>query len=109
MSYYNYVYVIFGIGGETPVDYRTAGQMLPRGAVPLCIINANSKIYSEVINSISPLDAFKFLAEKIFSGEWEDEESKQELKDEINGTYTIIGSTSSGWGFKIGDSLEVKV
>ena len=109
MSFYNYVYVIFGIGGETPRDYRTAGQSLPRGAVPLCIINANTKMYSEVINSISPQDAFRFLSEKIFSGEWEDEESKQELKDEINGTYTIIGSTSSGWGFQIGDTLEIEV
>ena len=109
MSYYNCVYVIFGFGGEVPEDYRTAGQMLPRGAAPLCIINANTKIYTEVINSISPQDAFKFLSEKINSDEGIDTEYKNEMKKEINGNYIIIGSTTSGWGFHIGDTLEIRM
>lgn len=109
MSYFNNVFVIFGIGGETPRDYRTAGQALPRGAVPLCIINGETKVYTEIINAISPQEAFKFLSDKIFTGEWEDEELKKEREEEFRGGYTLNLSTSAGWGFRNRDIFKVEI
>jgi hypothetical protein len=57
MSYYNYVVVVFTVGNEFNVDdldFRTAGQMLPSGAIPLAIVNFNTHQYFEVINTHEP-------------------------------------------------------
>jgi hypothetical protein len=57
MGFYDEVVVIFTLGFDTNAeafDYRTAGQCLPSGAIPLAIVNFNTGIYSEIINSQEP-------------------------------------------------------
>jgi hypothetical protein len=52
MSYYNDVYVIFKNGEG--LDWRTAGQMLPAGSIPLAVANANNEEIVEIINDYEP-------------------------------------------------------
>ena len=75
MSYYNNVVVVFSDGSHTNgqlniTDFRTAGQMLPSGAIPLAIVNFPIHTYFEVINEHEPSDVLAWI-EKEFEAEEE--------------------------------------
>ena len=71
MSYYNDVYAIFKNGEG--LDWRTAGQMLPAGAIPVAVANTHNRIITEVIN--------EFEAKKVIDF------TNQVLEKEINWEY----------------------
>ena len=88
MSYYNNVFVVFE-GHEGMDGYRTAGQCLPSGAVPIAIINGNTKTYTEVINTASPGEVFDFI-ESCIENDDIPEEMKKELFENLSGEYEYI-------------------
>ena len=63
MSYYNYVLVIFTKDQIEPfeLDCRTAGQMLPAGAIPLAIANENTREIFEVVNDVDSEKIIDFI------------------------------------------------
>jgi len=63
MSYYNYVLVVFtkcDWEENVQLDIRTAGQMLPSGAIPLAIVNENTSEITEIINSVDSAKIIEF-------------------------------------------------
>ena len=71
MSFYNDVVIIFTVGNEfnTNLDFRTAGQMLPSGAIPLAIVNFNTHQFFEVINTHEPEVLMNWLDGQFISDE----------------------------------------
>jgi hypothetical protein len=69
MSYYNNIIVVFTVGED--LNWRTGGQMLPAGAVPLAVVNFCQKKYFEVINTFTPEEILDFLNESVDGGSFE--------------------------------------
>jgi len=53
MGYYNEVQVVFAIGDQFngELGVRDAGQILPKGSIPIAILNYNQNVIVEIINS----------------------------------------------------------
>jgi len=68
--YYNDVYVIFNQGNliEKHLDFRTGGQMLPSGSIPIAIVNCNTKKYFEIENSFGSKEILEYLTK--FNLQW---------------------------------------
>lgn len=92
MGYYNNVYVVFGNGHEGMDDYRTAGQTLPDGSVPIAIINACEKTYTEIINTETPEKVMRYMVNRI-----KNDDISDEMKKEIIDEFLEIPWTS--WNF----------
>ena len=50
MSYYNNIMVVFNNFGE--LDCRSAGQILPKGSIPVAIVNYHNGTITEIINDV---------------------------------------------------------
>lgn len=61
MSYFNHVYVVFNSGSQTPLDMRFAGRILPKGSVPLAVMNVNKGFCVLVNNDIEYHDVKEYL------------------------------------------------
>ena len=57
--YYNNVIVIFSLDStKETIDYRTATQMLPSGAIPAVVLNFNNGTYYEIQNDFTKDEIF---------------------------------------------------
>jgi len=58
MSYYNNVVVLFINFGKS--DWRMAGQMLPKGSIPIAVINYHNGSIVQIVNDLSKEEIINF-------------------------------------------------
>jgi len=58
MSYYNNVVVLFNNFGQS--DWRMAGQMLPKGSIPIAVINYHNGSIVQIVNDLSKEEIISF-------------------------------------------------
>jgi len=58
MSYYNNVVVLFSSFGQN--DWRMAGQMLPKGSIPIAVINYHNGSIIQIVNDLSKDEIINF-------------------------------------------------
>ncbi|MDD3191119.1 MAG: hypothetical protein PHI66_05585 [Candidatus Pacebacteria bacterium] len=81
MGRYEFTFILYRHLNGPVYGFRTGTQALPAGSVPVCVIDAHRKTYFEIVNDLSPEEAFTFLSSGL---------EKNFFKEEIPGKYRVM-------------------
>lgn len=66
MSYYNDILVVFTLNScPNTIDYRAAGQRLPKNSIPCALVDRHRGMIIEIINDVDKNDIVKLFSDDI--------------------------------------------